>query len=170
MPYAGFWRRFLAFLVDSILLNIALYAIDKVTGGAVYEDLASYSRSPFDHGVSVGFEIQYTFFGWLVSVVGGWLYFAALESSPGQATLGKRALGIVVTDLEGNRVTFGRATGRYFGKIISAITLLIGFVMAAFTRQKQALHDMIASTLVMKRYQTAPAYDITSPMPPPPPR
>ncbi len=169
MPYAGFWRRFLALLVDGILINLALYAIDTVTGGAVYEDVATHYRSPYDYGYSFGIKIEYTFFGWLISFFGSWLYFAGLESSAGRATLGKRALGIVVTDLNGNRVSFGRATGRYFGKILSGITLLIGFLMAAFTRQKQALHDMIAGTLVMKRYQIGPAYDITAPAPPPPP-
>ena len=79
-----------------------------------------------------------------------WLYFALLESSAKQGTLGKMALGIRVTDLDGNRISFGRATGRYFAKFISAIILYIGFIMAAFTAKKQALHDIIASTLVIK--------------------
>ncbi|MDX6593454.1 MAG: hypothetical protein QOJ13_2650 [Gaiellales bacterium] len=67
------------------------------------------------------------------------------------ATLGRRALGIKVTDVEGNRITFARATGRYFAKILSALTLLIGYIMAAFTARKQALHDLIAGTLVVNR-------------------
>jgi uncharacterized RDD family membrane protein YckC len=84
-------------------------------------------------------------------LVADWLYFAYQESSPAQATIGKRALGIKVTDLEGNRISFGRATGRYFAKYLSAITLFIGFLLAAFTARKQALHDMIAGTLVVNR-------------------
>lgn len=170
MPYAGFWRRFLALLVDGVLLNIALYVIDTASDGAIYQQVTTYSRSPYEYGYSFGVNVQYTFLGWLISVVGGWLYFALMESSGSQATLGKMALGVVVTDLQGDRIAFGRATGRYFGKFISAIILLIGFLMAAFTQRKQALHDLIAGTLVMKRYQTGPAYDITSRMPPPPPR
>jgi len=72
-----------------------------------------------------------------------------MESSDKQATMGKMALGIIVTDLEGNRVSFGRATGRYFAKILSALILLIGYMMTGFTQKKQALHDMIAGTLVI---------------------
>jgi uncharacterized RDD family membrane protein YckC len=83
--------------------------------------------------------------------VAKWLYFAYLESGEKQATWGKQALGIYVTDLAGQRVTFGRATGRFFAKIVSGlIPLGIGFVMAGFTERRQALHDMIASTLVLR--------------------
>ena len=67
-----------------------------------------------------------------------------------QATLGKKAMGLIVTNEHGARIGFGRATGRYFGKILSALILLVGYIMAAFTERKQALHDMIASTLVLK--------------------
>jgi uncharacterized RDD family membrane protein YckC len=87
----------------------------------------------------------------IVAVVIEWLYFAGMESSAGQATLGKRALGIKVTDMSGNRITFGKATGRFFGKILSSLILLIGFLMAAFTQKKQALHDLLAGTLVVNR-------------------
>jgi uncharacterized RDD family membrane protein YckC len=79
------------------------------------------------------------------------LYYALLESSTWQGTLGKRALGLEVTDLEGRRISFGRATGRFFAKIISALILWIGFIMAGFTEKKQALHDMIAGTLVIRK-------------------
>ena len=71
-----------------------------------------------------------------------------MESSSTQATLGKMAMSIVVTDISGNRVSFGRATGRHFAKIISAIILYIGYLMIAFTEKKQGLHDIIADTLV----------------------
>ena len=72
-------------------------------------------------------------------------------SSEWQATVGKRALGMVVTGVDGSRISFARATGRHFAKYISAIILFIGFIMAAFTAKKQALHDMIAATLVVNR-------------------
>ena len=62
----------------------------------------------------------------------------------------KKALGLSVTDLSGNRIGFGRATGRYFAKILSGLILLIGFIMVAFTQRKQGLHDMLAGTLVYK--------------------
>ncbi len=67
-----------------------------------------------------------------------------------QGTVGKKILGLRVTDLNGNRVSFGRASGRFFGKIVSGFTLMIGYIMAGFTEKKQALHDMIAGCLVVK--------------------
>ena len=79
------------------------------------------------------------------------VYFALLESSERQATFGKMALGLKVTDLNGNRISFGQAVGRNLAKYISLVTLLIGYIMAGFTERKQALHDMIASTLVFKK-------------------
>jgi uncharacterized RDD family membrane protein YckC len=85
----------------------------------------------------------------LVILILQWLYYALMESSNKQATLGKLALGIVVTDLSGGRISFGRATGRYFGKIISGLILYIGFIMAGLTEKKQALHDIMASCLVV---------------------
>ena len=80
-----------------------------------------------------------------------WIYFAAFESSPKQATPGKMALGIKVTDLNGRRIGFGKATGRYFGKILSFIILGIGFIMIAFTEKKQGLHDKMAGCLVVNK-------------------
>ena len=86
----------------------------------------------------------------LLSIVISWLYFALMESSNKQATVGKIALNLRVTDMAGNRVSFARATGRYFGKYLSGMIFLIGFLMAAFTSKKQALHDVLADTLVIK--------------------
>jgi uncharacterized RDD family membrane protein YckC len=79
-----------------------------------------------------------------------WVYFAVMESSAKQATLGKMALGLRVTNMEGHRITFGRATGRHFAKLLSTLILLIGFLMVAWTPKKQGLHDQIADTLVLK--------------------
>jgi len=87
----------------------------------------------------------------IISTILQWLYFSLMESSAWQATLGKKALGLTVTDLEGRRISFGRATGRYFAKIISSLILFIGYIMAGFTEKKQALHDLIAGTLVLRK-------------------
>lgn len=122
MEYAGFWRRFVAWLIDGILIGIVVGLL------TTQADQATSSS---------------------ISTIIGWLYFAIMESSSRQATLGKSLMGIYVTGLDGQRISFLRATGRHFAKIISAIILLIGFIMAAFTERKQALHDMIASTLVV---------------------
>ena len=80
-----------------------------------------------------------------------WLYFTVSESSSWQATLGKKMFGLKVTDMAGNKIGFGKANARYWSKIISAIILLVGFLMVAFTKQKQGLHDIIAGTLVIKK-------------------
>lgn len=100
----------------------------------------------------------------ICSTILAWLYFAAMESSPKMATIGKQALGIVVTDLNGNRISFGRATGRYFGKIVSSFILCIGFFMTLWTERQQALHDIMADTLVLNGKSNA-AYNSISPPP-----
>jgi uncharacterized RDD family membrane protein YckC len=81
----------------------------------------------------------------------GWLYYAFMESSANQATVGKMAVGLKVTDLNGKRISFGRATGRYFGRLLSGFILGIGFLMIAFSAKKQGLHDTLAGTLVVKK-------------------
>jgi uncharacterized RDD family membrane protein YckC len=135
MNYASFLDRVLASLIDWVIL----YIISALIGFAVGIFLGIV-------GVTAGLENISRILGLII----GWLYYALSESSLKQATLGKQAMGITVTDMDGNRISFPRATGRYFSKIISTITLLIGYLMAAFTAKKQALHDIIAGTLVIK--------------------
>ena len=79
-----------------------------------------------------------------------WVYFAVLHSSVWQASVGKKVLGLKVTDLEGRRISFGRATGRYFAGILSALLLCVGYMMVGWTQKKQGLHDKIAGTYVVK--------------------
>lgn len=129
--YGGFWIRFVAVIIDGLIL-----------GAVIYPALFA-PRMMYGH---VGF---YPGFGPLFSVA-GWLYEALLLSSPWQATIGKKLLGLKVTDESGQRISFGRATGRHFAKLISIFICFIGFIMAAFTYHKRALHDMIAGTLVMR--------------------
>ena len=137
VAYAGFWKRFAASLIDGLIMTLAGIFV----GGAF--------------GLLYGLATQTTagagFFGNGIGIVMQWLYYALLESSPNQATVGKMALGIKVTDLDGNRITFTRATGRHFGKIVSSLTLLIGYLMVAFTPRKQALHDIMAGCLVVNQ-------------------
>ncbi|WP_010250113.1 RDD family protein [Acetivibrio cellulolyticus] len=125
MPtYAGFWKRLVAIIIDAVILGI----VDWILNGVLGQRLGSS-------------------FGALAGAV----YFILMESSSMQGTVGKMAIGIKVTDLDGNRISTGKAIVRYIGKIISGIILFIGYIMAAFTANKQALHDMIASTLVVER-------------------
>lgn len=149
MRYAGFWRRVLAVVIDGFVLYVVLAVIDVASDGAAYQDVVSIG-SPSGGSRTVGFNLPLTFFGSLVAVFGGWLYFTWMESSALQATLGKLALGIMVTDLDGNPASFGRTARRSLAKFLSAITLMRGFLMAGTTPHKQALHDMIAGTLVIR--------------------
>jgi uncharacterized RDD family membrane protein YckC len=130
LGYAGFWIRFFAYLIDTIIVSIGVFALM----------LPLQFIGNFDPEESVAGTLLLV----VIVFVGPWLYSALMESSPLQATLGKKALGIKVGDLDGNRISFGRATGRYFAKIISNLILYIGFIMIAFTRKKQGLHDLIA--------------------------
>jgi uncharacterized RDD family membrane protein YckC len=127
--YAGFWNRFVAFLIDSMMVGIVSYTLAIV----LYMDISN--------------STPYQGFSFLIQ----WIYFAYMESSQRQATFGKMALGIKVTNMNGERIGFAQATGRHFAKILSALILLIGFIMAAFTEKKQALHDILADTLVVKK-------------------
>jgi len=89
--------------------------------------------------------------GAALGLLASWIYEAAMESSSLQATLGKMIFGMKVTDLNRNRISFARATGRHFAKYLSSMILFIGYIMAGFTERKQALHDIIASTVVVRR-------------------
>lgn len=137
-PYAGFWKRFVAYMLDTMLISI-------VSGIVIFSFVfLSVTDNPSSNE-SILLQLAIQSF----SIAINWLYFALMESSAKQATLGKMLLGIKVTDINGQRISFGRATGRHFGKILSAITLSIGYIMAAFTAKKQALHDMVAGSLVV---------------------
>ena len=143
--YAGFWRRFVASIIDGILLNIVNVTIEVM----VY---LLYERIPYDAETSPPWLVLIILIVsplWLVVMV-DWLYNAGLESSAWQATPGKRALGIKVTDLNGNRISFGRATVRFVAHLVSVVTLLIGYLIQPFTAKRQALHDLIARTLVIE--------------------
>lgn len=143
--YAGFWRRFLAIIIDSIILSI---------GGGVIGGIIGFVLGAFLGGLGTAvatIQAIAATIGYIIGIIINWLYFTLLESSSNQATLGKMAIGIIVTDLDGNRISFARANGRYWAKIISALILMIGYIMAGFTQKKQALHDIIAGCLVVKK-------------------
>jgi uncharacterized RDD family membrane protein YckC len=138
--YAGFWLRFAAIFVDGLVF-LPLTIVSLV--------LQSAEKSADDTSVKVTLALIIVLVA-LFSLVVRWLYFALMESSAWQATLGKKLIGLRVTDMACQRIGFGRATGRYFGKILSALIFMIGFMMAGWTERKQALHDMIAGTLVVR--------------------
>lgn len=157
--YATFGQRFLAYVIDSLLMAAIflplglLLGVFAGPGGAETEDATS---------LAIPLIIN------VISITAAWLYSAILESSVWQATVGKKLFGIRVTDMSGNRIGFGKATGRYFGKYLSSIICSIGFIMAAFTQKKQGLHDILASTLVVsgEGAPTGVTLDQSPPMPP----
>jgi uncharacterized RDD family membrane protein YckC len=144
VPYAGFWLRLVAAIIDGLLVQVVTFPLSFLLG-LVIGIIGATAKAP-----AAGTQLAGGFAGFLVGTGVSWLYSAYLESSSRQATVGKMALSLRVTDLEGQRISFGRATGRHFSKYVSALTLLIGYIMAGFTERKQALHDMMAGTLVVR--------------------
>jgi uncharacterized RDD family membrane protein YckC len=152
--YAGFWKRVAAYVIDWIVMLIPNMLIMKAMGGTAAEATMKQAMlaAPGDPHVMLAAYSQYystMIVPVLITTVMVWLYFALLESSPWQATLGKLALSIRVTDLEGHRISFPRALGRYPAKVLAFLIAFIGVLMVAWTARKQGLHDKICSTLVL---------------------
>jgi uncharacterized RDD family membrane protein YckC len=152
--YSGFWKRWAAWLIDGLAVVAGWTSIIVVEFLLVY--IVGIVRSGPDMTVA-GSPTQREYYPvvyalWLLTaLIFPWLYYALMESSSLQATCGKMAVGIGVTDAEGNRIGFRRATARYFGKLISGLPLLLGYAMAGFTPKKQALHDIMAGCLVLNK-------------------
>jgi uncharacterized RDD family membrane protein YckC len=140
--YAGFWRRWRAHALDTLIISFAMTPIRLLFGWDV-------SLKMFLHPSMMFTSPQIQWYSFALLLV-WWLYSSIMESSKKQATVGKIALSIKVVDMQGNRITFLHATGRYFGRTLSYATLFIGFMMAGWTQKKQALHDLIAETLVVR--------------------
>ncbi len=141
IAYAGFWRRFSAYIIDGVIIGFFIntfywFLVNQLQSGLM--------------GLDFPRDVINIIFTPLVLII-SWSYYSGMESSPFQATLGKLLVGIYVTDLEGKRLTFGKATGRFFGKVISVLILTIGYWLAGFSKKKQALHDMMAHCLVLRK-------------------
>ena len=145
--YGGFWRRVLAFIVDGLIIGAIMLPFGIGLGLAHLAAAFSHEDVTSDMLASM---FAASMMVWLIRVVVSWLYGAGFESSRFQATPGKMLVRVKVTDLEGGRISFARATGRQVGKWVSGIILGIGYLLVAFTDRKQGLHDMIASTLVRR--------------------
>ncbi len=138
--YAGFWKRYAAYFLDSFvvgIINLPVSVVFNLIGASSGNESLALAMS-------------------MVAMLGGFVigigYYAGFHASRGGATLGKMAVGIKVVRSDGERITFMRGVGRYFGFILSSLTLMIGFIMAAFTQRKQALHDMLCDTLVVDKW------------------
>ena len=161
--YAGFWWRVLAWAIDNAILGFCTLLIDDLLGASPWRrlgipsgggsivnisdtiDLTTRQASSLEWGHHLGL-------GWpdLIGLLLPVAYYAGLESSRWQATLGKRICRLRVTGLDGGRISLARALGRYFGKFLSALIFCIGFLMVAWTARKQGLHDLLAGTLVVR--------------------
>jgi uncharacterized RDD family membrane protein YckC len=141
--YGGFWIRVVAAIIDAIIVRVVASPIHLFFGG-----LGLAGAMSGHHHIGLGL------LGGGVTVIatlfGSWLYEAFMESSSYQATLGKMIFGMKVTDLNGNRISFERATGRHFAKWLSAMILGVGYIMVGLTERKQGLHDLLAGTLVRR--------------------
>lgn len=143
----GFWIRFVAYLIDGLILTAAVAVLAALFLGAVLV-----AQEPIDHE-EPSLLVIVAFVLFIVSlIVVSWLYEALMTSSPGGATVGKLALGLRIVRFDGAQLSFGRATARHFAKYILTplVPLAIGYLLAAFTSRKRALHDMVADTLVIR--------------------
>ncbi|MBL7855084.1 MAG: RDD family protein [Cyclobacteriaceae bacterium] len=156
--YAGFWLRFVAWLIDRILIGVIsaiilspiLAAIGIVSGGSMFP-FSDFGEQDFNWATLLATLTAMIGISLFVRMAVLLLYHALMESSKYQASLGKLALGLVVTDVQGNKLDFSKALVRNLCKLISNLTFTIGYIMAGFTDKKQALHDVIAGTLVVRK-------------------
>ena len=155
--YAGFWLRLVAAIIDGIVISIPLMPVFFLVFIDMFRHAQDFQGRQDPAGILtiIGPKIGLILF---VTAIASWLYWALCESSAWQATLGKKALGIIVTDLEGRRISFGRASGRFWagrgaGSIpyLGGTYFLVDCICVGFTEKKQAIHDMIASCLVLRK-------------------
>lgn len=149
--YAGFWIRFLAYLIDQLVISVVGFVFMLIGLMMTFGGITSLDQfEDPEPALIVGLVGGWIVFG-IVYGVAQWLYFAFMESSASRGTLGKMALGLQVIGPTGHTISFARATGRYFAKILSSLILMVGYIMAGFTPKKQALHDLLADTYVVKQ-------------------
>jgi len=140
ITYAGFWKRLAAHFVDSIVL----FVFHAILAYGYYLFIFSKIYLEFET-----LPTAHLFGFYFLSFIISWLYFAIMESSSRQGTYGKNIVGIKVTDIYGDPISFMKATIRYFAKIVSGMTFFVGYLMAGFTAKKQALHDIMSECLVI---------------------
>ena len=154
--YAGFWLRFVAYIIDAVLIYVVqsfvfipLFAMFGFSFAAQMGNPEAMTEAEAIGmiGPLMGMMGATMILGIVISIA----YWSIMEASRLQATVGKLALGLIVTDAHGNRLNVGQAIVRNLSKILSSMILCIGYIMAGFTDKKQGLHDMIANTLVVKK-------------------
>lgn len=168
IQYADFWQRAIAFIFDSIIIGIfnsvvinpvLVIAHIQLPDPVDFNTLQERINEAVKVNPNISFSEMFTVMGYtsdfiivlFIYAVVKWLYYAQMEASPLQGTIGKMMMGIKVTDMDGNRLSFIKASGRHLAKFISDFTLGIGYFMAGFTEKKQALHDRLSGCLVVKK-------------------
>ena len=154
--YAGFWLRLVAIIIDLIILGVAqsfiIVPILAVMGLGFLGNMGEMDMSDSENIIGmIGAIMAMAGTYWILATSIRILYFSFMESSKLQATIGKLALGLIVTDVNGGKLDFTKAFIRNLCKVISDFTCLIGYIIAGFTEKRQALHDIIAGTLVVKK-------------------
>jgi uncharacterized RDD family membrane protein YckC len=142
--FAGFWLRAVAYLIDTVFISLVFGLI-----ASFYP--STFIKFPGAASISLTSLPQLTPIAFAITITATWFYYTMFEASIWQATPGKRVMRLYVADLNGQRVTFARAAARNFAKMISSLTFLVGYLVAGFTEKKQALHDILASCLVLRR-------------------
>ncbi|NFS28998.1 RDD family protein [Clostridium botulinum] len=142
--YAGFLNRYLAYFIDRLAIFL-VYILFWLVWILFDKTLNEIGIDPKIKKMILGN------LGVIIYLVIPWLYYSFFESSNGKATLGKKALGIIVVDANNNKISFVRATVRYWSKYVSLFCFFIGYIMVGFTKKKQALHDIISVTYVVKK-------------------
>jgi uncharacterized RDD family membrane protein YckC len=154
--YAGFWQRFAAYLIDSVVISciegFLVIPFLGIFGIGFASDFANINHLEEGDMISLIFSIIAAVFSFIILLyILLILYYTLMESSKYQATLGKQAMGLIVTDMNGGKLDFGQAFARNLSKLLSSMFFHIGYIIAAFTEKKQGLHDLIAGTLVLKK-------------------
>lgn len=142
--FAGFWLRAVAYLIDTVLISVVFGLIASLYPSTFikYPDAATTSLASLPQLTPIAF---------VITITATWFYYTVFEASIWQATPGKRVMKLYVADLSGRRLTFARAAARNLAKMISSLTFLVGYLVAGFTEKKQALHDILASCLVLRK-------------------
>jgi uncharacterized RDD family membrane protein YckC len=149
VSYGGFWRRFWASVIDGILISIVTWPFRLGAGLSTLGVMLANRNGEFN-AAALAAAIAAGLTAMMVKVIVSWLYYAIMESTINQASLGKMVLGLKVTDMNGGRISFARATGRVLASFLSTLILCVGYIMIAFTEKKQGLHDMLTNTLVVR--------------------
>ena len=142
--FAGFGIRLVSYIIDLIIIGVIAWLVGFVLGAFLGPSMSSI-QYPTARELA---NLQ--IIGTIADIIVAWLYFSLLESSKKQGTVGKMILGLKVTNMSYQKISFGRATGRYFSKILSGLLFWLGYLMIAWDEEKQGLHDKIAQTYVVK--------------------